>query len=33
MSEDAGRRVHFDAMVVDGHSDVFCDVANRRLRG
>ena len=33
MSEDAGRRVHFDATVVDGHSDVFCDVANRRLRG
>ena len=33
MSEDAGRRVHFATTVVDGHSDVFCDVANRRLRG
>ncbi len=33
MGEDVARRVHFDAVVVDAHSDVFCDVANRRLRG
>jgi membrane dipeptidase len=25
--------LHRDAIVVDGHSDVFCDVALRRLRG
>src|SRR4051794_8337977 len=28
-----GRQLHFAATVVDGHSDVFCDVANRRMRG
>lgn len=33
MGEDLGRRLHFAATVVDGHSDVFCDVADRRMRG
>lgn len=33
MDERVARRLHFDATVMDGHSDVFCDVANRRLRG
>lgn len=33
MDEDAARQLHFAATVVDGHSDVFCDVANRRLTG
>jgi membrane dipeptidase len=27
------RKLHDDAVVVDAHSDVFCDVARRRLRG
>lgn len=25
-----GRELHFAATVVDGHPDVFCDVADRR---
>lgn len=33
MGENWARRLHFAATVVDGHSDVFCDVADRRLRG
>src|SRR6476620_3744304 len=33
MSDEVGRALHFAATVVDGHSDVFCDVANRRLVG
>src|SRR5437763_12775536 len=33
MAEEMARRVHDDAVVVDGHSDVFCDVADRRLKG
>ena len=33
MPDDQALRVHRDAVVVDGHSDVFCDVADRRLRG
>ena len=33
MPDDQALRVHRDAVVVDGHSDVFCDVAERRLRG
>lgn len=30
---DSAAALHRDALVVDGHSDVFCDVALRRLRG
>jgi len=33
MGDEVGRQLHFAATVVDGHSDVFCDVADRRLRG
>lgn len=33
MIDAQARRLHDDAIVVDAHSDVFCDVARRRLRG
>jgi membrane dipeptidase len=33
MADEVGRQLHFAATVVDGHSDVFCDVADRRLKG
>jgi membrane dipeptidase len=33
MRDDRAAELHRDAIVVDGHSDVFCDVAERRLRG
>ena len=33
MGDDLGRRLHFASTIVDGHSDVFCDVADRRMRG
>jgi membrane dipeptidase len=33
MGDDRGRRLHFAVTVVDAHSDVFCDVADRRMRG
>jgi membrane dipeptidase len=31
--DERASRVHREAVVVDGHSDVFCDVAERRRRG
>jgi membrane dipeptidase len=33
MTDSDAAALHRDALVVDGHSDVFCDVALRRLRG
>ena len=33
MIDSAARRLHDDAIVVDAHSDVFCDVTRRRLLG
>ncbi len=33
MIDSQARRLHDDAVVVDAHSDVFCDVARRRLLG
>lgn len=33
MADVDAAALHRDAIVVDGHSDVFCDVALRRLRG
>ena len=33
MGDDLGRRLHFASTIVDGHSDVFCDVADRRMHG
>ena len=33
MIDPTTRRLHDDAVVVDAHSDVFCDVTRRRLLG
>lgn len=33
MLDQATRHLHDDAIVVDAHSDVFCDVTRRRLHG
>lgn len=33
MTEEQARTLHDDAVVVDAHSDVFCDVARRRQHG